>query len=95
MARTAWTDLGIDGHIGEMLLNHSLGKIASTYINTQAREQRLKALEKWHGWLDERGFQAIHNLTGAQFEDSHNPAQANNGAGCTAVPNIVNGEVSK
>ncbi|WP_055135575.1 tyrosine-type recombinase/integrase [Pseudomonas corrugata] len=95
VARTAWTDLGIDGHIGEMLLNHSLGKIASTYINTQAREQRLKALEKWHGWLDERGFQAIHNLTGAQFEDSHNPAQASNGAGCTAIPDIVNGEVSK
>ncbi|MCE6985179.1 site-specific integrase, partial [Pseudomonas frederiksbergensis] len=73
--RTAWTDLGIDGHIGEMLLNHSLGKIASTYINTQAREQRLAALEKWHAWLDERGFNAVHNLTGAQYEDSQNPVQ--------------------
>jgi integrase len=95
VARTAWTDLGIDGHIGEMLLNHSLGKIASTYINTQAREQRLMALEKWHNWLDERGFQAIHNLTGAQYEESHNPSQAANGAGCKGIPDIVNGEVSK
>ena len=95
VARTAWTDLGIDGHIGEMLLNHSLGKIASTYINTQARAQRLAALEKWHGWLDERGFQAIHNLTDAQYEDSHNAMQATNGEGCEAVSNIVNGEVSK
>ncbi|WP_062390741.1 tyrosine-type recombinase/integrase [Pseudomonas abietaniphila] len=95
VARTAWTDLGIDGHIGEMLLNHSLGKIASTYINTQARAQRLAALEKWHNWLDERGFKAIHNLTDTQYEDSQNPAQATTGAGCEAVSNIVNGEVSK
>ncbi|NUT73545.1 site-specific integrase [Pseudomonas sp. C1C7] len=93
VARTAWTDLGIDGHIGEMLLNHSLGKIASTYINTQARQQRLAALVKWHNWLDERGFKAIHNLTDAQYEDSQNPAQATNDAGCKADSNIVNGEV--
>jgi integrase len=95
VARTAWTDLGIDGHIGEMLLNHSLGKIASTYINTQARAQRLLALEKWHAWLDERGFQAIHNLTDAQYEESHIPLQATDDAGCKALSNIVNGEVSK
>ncbi|WP_010226227.1 tyrosine-type recombinase/integrase [Pseudomonas donghuensis] len=95
VARTAWTDLGIDGHIGEMLLNHSLGKIASTYINTQAREQRLAALEKWHAWLDERGFNAVHNLTGAQYEDSQNPVQPLNDAACKAIPKIVNSEVSK
>jgi integrase len=95
VARTAWTDLGIDGHIGEMLLNHSLGKIASTYINTQARAQRLLALEKWHAWLDERGFQAIHNLTDAQYEESHIPLQATDYTGCKAFSNIVNGEVSK
>ncbi|TDV54456.1 phage integrase family protein [Pseudomonas graminis] len=95
VARTAWTDLGIDGHIGEMLLNHSLGKIASTYINTQARAQRLAALEKWHNWLDERGLNAIHNLTDTQYEDSQNPAHAANGEVCEPVSNIVNGEVSK
>jgi integrase len=93
VARTAWTDLDIDGHIGEMLLNHSLGKIASTYINTQARQQRLAALVKWHNWLDERGFKAIHNLTDTQYEDSQTPAQASKGAGCEVVSNIVNGEV--
>jgi integrase len=93
VARTAWTDLGIDGHIGEMLLNHSLGKIASTYINTQARAQRLMALEKWHNWLDERGFKVIHNLTDTQYEDSQNPAQATADVGCEPVSNIVNGEV--
>lgn len=95
VARTAWTDLGIDGHIGEMLLNHSLGKIASTYINTQATAQRRLALEKWHAWLDERGFVPIHGLTGVRSEDSQNPVQATNGEGCKAIPNIVKGEVSK
>lgn len=95
VARTAWTDLGIDGHIGEMLLNHSLGKIASTYIHTQARAQRLAALQTWHNWLDGRGFEAIHNLTDAQFEDSQNRLQATNGGACAPHHEIVNGEVSK
>ena len=95
VARTAWTDLGIDGHIGEMLLNHSLGKIASTYINTQATVQRRIALGKWHGWLDERGFAPVHGWTGVRSEDSQNPAQATSGAGCKVFSEIVNGEVSK
>ena len=92
VARTAWTDLGIDGHIGEMLLNHSLGKIASTYINTQATEQRRLALVKWHNWLDSRGFKAIHGQTGVRYEDSQNAVQPLNGVTCTAVAQIVKGE---
>jgi len=93
VARTAWTDLGIDGHIGEMLLNHSLGKIASTYINTQATEQRRLALVKWHEWLDGRGFKAIHGQTGVRYEESQNPAQATNDEACKVIPQFVNGEV--
>ncbi|HEY0287251.1 MAG TPA: site-specific integrase [Pseudomonas sp.] len=93
VARTAWTDLGIDGHIGEMLLNHSLGKIASTYINTQATEQRRLALMKWHDWLDGRGFKAIHGQTGVRYEDSQTPVQATNDDACKAIPQFVNGEV--
>ncbi len=93
VARTAWTDLGIDGHIGEMLLNHSLGKIASTYINTQATEQRRLALMKWHDWLDGRGFKAIHGQTGVRYEDSQPPVQATNDEACKAIPQFVNGEV--
>lgn len=93
VARTAWTDLGIDGHIGEMLLNHSLGKIASTYINTQATEQRRLALMKWHDWLDGRGFKAIHGQTGVRYEDSQTPVQATNDEACKAIPQFVNGEV--
>ncbi|PTV57959.1 tyrosine-type recombinase/integrase [Pseudomonas putida] len=76
VSRSTWTDLGIDGHIGEMLLNHKLGKIASTYIHTQAMQQRRVALEKWHAWLDRIGFAAIHGLTNALFEISQNSAEA-------------------
>lgn len=93
VARTAWTDLGVDGHIGEMLLNHSLGKIASTYINTQAKEQRRLALVKWHNWLDERGFKAIHEQTGVRYEDSQNIVDALNGGACEPEPQFVKGEV--
>ena len=75
VSRTTWTDLGIDGHIGEMLLNHTLGKIASTYIHTQAMQQRRAALEKWHTWLDGIGFGAIHGLTKALSEIPQNSAQ--------------------
>lgn len=93
VARTAWTDIGIDGHIGEMMLNHSLGKIASTYINTKATEQKRLALMKWHGWLDGRGFEQIHGLTGVRYEDSQNALQATEDVGCEAIPQFVKGEV--
>jgi len=76
VSRSTWTDLGIDGHIGEMLLNHTLGKIASTYIHTQAMQQRRAALEKWHAWLDQVGFAAIHRLTKALSEISQNSPEA-------------------
>ena len=92
VARTAWTDLGVDGHIGEMLLNHSLGKIASTYINTQAKEQRRLALVKWHNWLDQRGFKVIHAQTGVRYEDSQNLVDALNGGACEPEPQFVKGE---
>lgn len=95
VSRTTWTDLGIDGHIGEMLLNHSLGKIASTYIHTQAMNQRRIALETWHQWLDGIGFQAIHNLTMTKSADSRNTAQPMYGVALKALPDSVTGEESK
>ncbi|XUK67197.1 hypothetical protein ABMA08_12515 [Pseudomonas yamanorum] len=78
-----------------MLLNHSLGKIASTYINTQANEQRRLALVKWHNWLDERGFQAIHDQTGVRYENSQDIVDALNGGACEPEPQFVQGEVLK
>lgn len=95
VSRSTWTDLGIDGHIGEMLLNHSLGKIASTYIHTQAMQQRRAALEKWHAWLDGIGFGAIHGLTEALSEISHNGVQPTNGAASSDLTEFVTSEDSK
>lgn len=95
VSRTSWTDLGIDGHIGEMLLNHSLGKIASTYIHTQAMTQRLVALEKWHAWLDQVGFGAIHGLAKALFENSQNSAQSASGVASSDLTAFVISEDSK
>lgn len=95
VSRSTWTDLGIDGHIGEMLLNHSLGKIASTYIHTQAMQQRRAALEKWHAWLDGIGFGAIHGLTEALSEISHNGAQPANGGASSDLTEFVTSEDSK
>ncbi|WP_367599246.1 tyrosine-type recombinase/integrase [Pseudomonas fulva] len=76
VARTAWLDMGVDGFIGEMLLNHSLGKVADTYIKTKANGLRRDALEQWHEWLDGIGFAAIHKLTDVQSAISHNGPQA-------------------
>jgi len=95
VSRTTWTDLGIDGHIGEMLLNHTLGKIASTYIHTQAMQQRRAALEKWHAWLDRIGFGAIHGLKEALSEISQNSTQPANGVASSDLTAFVISEDSK
>lgn len=95
VSRTTWTDLGIDGHIGEMLLNHTLGKIASTYIHTQAMGQRKLALEKWHAWLDRIGFAAIHGLKEALFEIPQNSPQATGGEASGDLSELVISEDSK
>lgn len=95
VSRTTWTDLGIDGHIGEMLLNHTLGKIASTYVHTQAMEQRKLALEKWHAWLDRIGFTAIHGLKETLFEIPQKSLQANGGEVSGDLSELVISEDSK
>ena len=65
-ARTAWTDLGIDYLIGELLLNHALKSLDVTYIHTTAETQKRNALERWHAWLDDRGFAVLHSPTEAK-----------------------------
>ncbi|WJO30998.1 tyrosine-type recombinase/integrase [Pseudomonas monteilii] len=95
VSRSTWTDLGIDGHIGEMLLNHKLGKIASTYIHTQAMQQRRVALEKWHAWLDRIGFAVIHGLTKALFEISQNSPEATAAVASSDLTAFVISEDSK
>ena len=62
LARTMWAEIGVDYLVGEMLLNHSMGKLAGTYIKTTVNQMRREALESWHAWLDERGFVEAHGL---------------------------------
>lgn len=62
VARTCWAELGVDYLVGELMLNHAMGKIASTYIKTGVDQARREALEKWHAWLDDRGFAVAHRL---------------------------------
>lgn len=64
-ARTAWADLGVDYLIGELLLNHALKALDVTYIQTTAEAQKRQALERWHAWLDERGFAALYSPAGS------------------------------
>jgi integrase len=66
LARTVWAEIGIDYLVGEMLLNHSMGTLAKTYIRTTADQLRRQALEQWHAWLDARGFAAAHGLKNEQ-----------------------------
>lgn len=76
LARTVWADIGIDFLVGELLLNHSLGKVPSTYIKATVDQQRREALERWHAWLDERGFAAAHLLKSGESAFSENRVDA-------------------
>lgn len=76
VARTVWAEIGIDYLVGEMMLNHSLGKLADTYIQTSVIDLRRDAMERWHAWLDERGFSAIHCLKTGETASPTNTADA-------------------
>jgi integrase len=87
VARTGWTDLGVDFLIGEMLVNHTMTRNVQTYIHTSAELLKREALGKWHEWLDGRGFNLIHRSTMARNENSHNCAEAMIGAASSPIPN--------
>lgn len=80
VARTVWAEIGIDYLVGELLLNHSMGKLADTYIKTTVDPLRRNALERWHAWLDERGFTRAHGLKSAETTSSTNAVQSSAGA---------------
>ncbi|MGR6453097.1 hypothetical protein ACU5P1_14575 [Pseudomonas plecoglossicida] len=92
VARTAWLDMGVDGFTGEMLLNHSLGKVADTYIKTKGNGLRRESLEQWHNWLDGIGFSAIHGLTGVQSAIHHRGPQAKPRKAHSPINELVTGE---
>ena len=63
VARTAWTDLGVDYMVGELLLNHAMKDLDATYIHTTAEALKRQALEAWHQHLDGLGFEPLHSGT--------------------------------
>ena len=93
VARTGWADLGIDHLIGELLINHAMGHNVKVYIQSDVMGRKRDALEQWHAHLDQKGFAAIHGLTGIRFEDSGNPLQATEHKACKAIEETTIGEV--
>jgi len=53
MVRASWATLGVDFLIGELLLNHSVGVVAKTYLQCDLTAPKLLALEVWHAKLKE------------------------------------------
>jgi len=94
VARTGWADLGIDHLIGELLINHAMGHNVKVYIQSDVMSRKRDALEQWHAHLDQKGFAAIHGLTGFRFEDSGNSLQATDHKACKAIEETTTGEVS-
>ena len=60
LMRSSLADIGVDHLVGELLINHSLGATAETYLTRDAMERRREALERWHARLDELGFAKAH-----------------------------------
>lgn len=86
LARTSWTELGVDHLIGEMLLNHVMNGVAAAYIQTNARERKQAALQLWHDHLDTLGFQRIHGETEPGRAPTDNPTQASSAAAASVFP---------
>lgn len=59
LVRSSLTEIGVDYHIGEMILNHSMSNLDKAYIHTHAHEQILHALELWHKTLLDHGLEEI------------------------------------
>ncbi len=75
LARTTWAELGVDSVVGRLLLNQALPTLEATYVQTTALVRKREALERWHAWLDARGFAALHGATPARLAADTTPAQ--------------------
>lgn len=73
LMRDCLADLGVDFFIGERLINHSMGKVAETYLTRDVMERCREALERWHARLDECGFSIATGLDIAAPASSPNP----------------------
>lgn len=86
LARTTWAELGVDSTIGRLLLNQALPTLELTYVQTTAMSRKRDALERWHAWLDERGFAALHSATPARLAAAPEPVQPATALACVAIP---------
>ncbi|MGP9823776.1 tyrosine-type recombinase/integrase [Ectopseudomonas khazarica] len=86
LARTCWTELGVDHLIGELLLNHAIKGVQAAYIQTTAQDKKREALELWHGHLDSHGFASIHTMTFARPQAERTADEAAQRAGSGAFP---------
>jgi hypothetical protein len=66
LAPSIWANLGVDSLVGKLLLNHTLTELERTYFQAMGEAVKRNALERWHGWLDAQGFDALQDKTGAR-----------------------------
>lgn len=71
LARTRWTEQRTDYHIGEALLNHSPGKLAKTYVQSDLLDLMRAALVTYHDWLATRAT-GINGINVISFEYQNN-----------------------
>lgn len=93
VARTGWADIGIDHLIGELLINHAMGHNVKVYIQSDVMGRKREALAQWCAYLDGKGFELIHGLTGFRSGDSGNAPEATEHKGCKAIQETTIGEV--
>ena len=53
LARSCWAEMNVDYVVGEKLINHSLGKLGNTYIQTDLEDRKRVAIEGWHARLSQ------------------------------------------
>lgn len=93
VARTGWADIGVDHLIGELLINHAMGHNVKVYIQSDVMSRKRDALEQWHAYLDGKGFDLIHALTGFRLGDSGNGLEATGHKACEPFQETTIGEV--
>lgn len=69
LARSCWADLGIDYHVAERLLNHTMSKLDQAYIHSYVEEQKRDALNRWHDYLDTKKHALDTDTTATRTEN--------------------------
>lgn len=71
LARTVWTDLGVDYFVGEALLNHALKDLDAAYIHSHLLSQKRQALTQYHSHLANRGLDLAQLLPALELSRLH------------------------